>query len=251
MKNLLKISLLVALAAMMSGCVQMHMDTEIKKDGSGTMEMNLSLSPILSEIIAEGGADDEIADIGNIMDMNEKDLNEKIKGHDVKIKKFSTKVVDGKETLNVVMEFKDLEGMSYAMSQIQDSSKSEGGMAIMDIGNGQYALRPYVYNWPVQEEVEEEAAADDMESTENENMDPEKMQKQMENMGKLMGAMGELEFSMKITVPGDIITSNAPVTEGRTSIWTINSTNMMTAGSNMEPNIVFSSKGLKMKAIKE
>ncbi len=247
LKTLLKISLLVALATMMTGCLQMHMDTELKKDGSGTMEMTMSLSQVVSDVLAEGAGDDDLEDIGKIMQMSEKELKEKVKGHDIKIKKFSTDKIDGKESIHVVMEFKDLEGMSYAMSQIQGSGESEGGMAIMDLGNGQYALRPYSYNWPVTEEAEEEV----IEEESMDDMDPEKMQKQMEMMGKLMGAMGELEFSMKITVPGDIITSNAPVVEGRTSIWTINSSNMMTAGGDMEPDIVFSSKGLKMKAIKE
>ena len=73
------------------------------------------------------------------------------------------------------------------------------------------------------------------------------MQKQMQVMGTLMGAMAELDVSLKITVPGDIIESNAPVQEGRTSIWAINSSNMMTAGQDMEPVITFSGKGLKIK----
>ena len=68
-------------------------------------------------------------------------------------------------------------------------------------------------------------------------------------MGKLMGAMSELDISMKITVPGDIINSNAPLVEGRTSIWTINQSNMMSSNQDMEPVITFSAKGLKLKAL--
>lgn len=247
MKNLMKITLLVALAAMMTGCVQMHMDTEIKKDGSGTLDLTMSLSKVVTEVLQDDVGDDDLKEIGKIMDMEKKDLEKKVKGHGVKIKKFSTKMVDGKETLHVVMEFKDLEGMSYAMGQIQGEG-GNSGMAIVDIGDGQYALRSFTYDWPareeeeIEEEVEEEMSMDDM--------DPEKMQKQMESMGKLMGAMGELDFSMKISVPGDIVSSNAPLVEGRTSTWTINASNMMTAGGDMEPNIVFSSKGLKIKNLK-
>ncbi len=62
--------------------------------------------------------------------------------------------------------------------------------------------------------------------------------------------MGELDISMKMTVPGDIIESNAPTVEGRTSIWNIDSSNMMSGNTDMEPNIVFSGKGLKIKAVK-
>jgi len=56
-----------------------------------------------------------------------------------------------------------------------------------------------------------------------------------------------MDVRLEITVPGDIVSSNAPQTEGRTSIWSINSSNMMTAGQNTEPEIVFSGKGLKIK----
>ncbi len=250
MKILLKIFVLAALAAMMTGCVQMHMDTEIKKDGSGTMDMTLSLSKVLTDAIEEMGTEDMDDDIGNItaiMDLDKKDLEKTVKSHDVKVKKFKKSVVDGRETLHVTFQFKSLEGLSYAMSEVM--GESEGGMAIIDIGNGQYALRPYEYHWPAKaEEKEEEVAEEEMNM---DDMDPAKMQKQMELMGKLMGAMGELDVSMKITVPGEIIKSNAPDVEGRTSTWSINSSNMMTAGGSMEPDIIFSSKGLKLKAVKE
>ena len=251
MKTLLKISLLVALAALMTGCVQMHMNTEIKKDGSGTMDMTMSLSAVVTEAMAEMGSDgmdDDLAGIGELMEIDEKELNNSVKAHDVKVKKFEKSMVEGRETLHVVFEFKDLEGLSYALSEVM--GEGDGGLAILDIGDGQYALRPYEYNWPDKAEVEEEEEETDVELNAD-DMDPEKMQKQMAMMGKLMGAMGELEVSMIITVPGDIISSNAPVVEGKTSTWTINSGNMMTAGGDMEPNIVFSSKGLKLKALKE
>ncbi len=71
----------------------------------------------------------------------------------------------------------------------------------------------------------------------------------MELMGKLMGSMSELDVSMRITVPGDVIEHNAPKQEGRTLIWEINADNMMSAGASMgEPLIVFSGKGLKIDA---
>ena len=251
MKNLLKIFVLLAMAALMSGCVQMHMDTEIKKDGSGTMDMTLSLSKVLTDAVEEMGSegmDDDIGEITELLDIEENELKKAIKDHDVKLKKYKRSEVEGRQTLNVVFEFKDLEGLSYAMSEVM--GEGDGGMAVVDIGNGQYALRPYEYNWPEKAE-EEEDIEDADESMSGDDMDPEAMQKQMELMGKLMGAMGELDISMKITVPGDIIESNAPVVEGRTSIWSINSSNMMTAGGDMEPNIIFNSKGLKLKAIKE
>ena len=66
-----------------------------------------------------------------------------------------------------------------------------------------------------------------------------------------MGDDAELDVSMKITVPGDIVTTNAPAQEGRTSIWTVNGDNMMTAGQDMNPVITFSGKGLDIKPLAE
>lgn len=244
MKVMLKMMLVVALVAMMSGCVQMHMNTEIKKDGSGTMEMTMSLSEVVKEAIALEAGDDDLAELGAMMSMDKKELEKAIKGHDVKVKKYEKKDVKGRETLFIKLEFKDLEGLSMALNQMEMGD--DGGLAIVDLGDGNYAFRPYEYDFPVkaEEEVEEE------EEMTMDDMDPAKMQKQMEIMGKLMGAMSELDFSMKITVPGDIVESNAPIVEGRTSTWSINAANMMSAGSDMEPNIVFSGKGLKIKNLK-
>ena len=81
-------------------------------------------------------------------------------------------------------------------------------------------------------EKEEEEEPEDV-SEEPAEMDPEMMGKQMELMGKLMSSLSELEVVMQITVPGDIVSSNAPIVEGRTSTWRIDQTNMMTAGTSM------------------
>ncbi len=249
MKRIITLLLMVALAAMLTGCVQMHMDTTIKKDGSGTMDMTLSLSKVLTDAIAEMGTedmDDDIGEITEIMDMDKKELKKSLKGHDVKLKEFKKDIVEGRETLNISMEFKTLESLSFALREVMGGE--DQGMAILDNGDGNYVLRPHEYDWPALEVEEEEAEEETVDSMDD--MDPAKMQKQMELMGKLMGAMGEIDISMKITVPGDIVDSNAPTVEGRTSIWAIDSTNMMSADSNMEPNIVFSSKGLKLKPVK-
>ena len=60
--------------------------------------------------------------------------------------------------------------------------------------------------------------------------------------------MSDLDILMKITVPGDVIESNAPQVDGRTSIWKIDSSNMMEQQGELEPVITFSGKGVKIKA---
>jgi len=64
--------------------------------------------------------------------------------------------------------------------------------------------------------------------------------------------MAELDVKFTITVPGEVIESNAPTVEGNTSIWAINASNMMSQqGADMEPVITFSSKGLKITPLEE
>ena len=64
-----------------------------------------------------------------------------------------------------------------------------------------------------------------------------------------LSAISELDVTMKITVPGDVIKHNAPKIEGRTLIWEINGQNMMSTGEDFgEPEIIFSGKGLNIDA---
>jgi hypothetical protein len=233
-------------AALMSGCVQMHMNSTIEKDGSGTMDLTVSLSQVVSESLEELKTMEMGEDMDGLdfmLNTNKDELQEQVKDHGIKITTYDRGVVDGRETVHLVMEFNDMESMSYAMREVgQDDN---GGLGIIDNGDGTYTLRPYDYGWPPLPEEEEVI------ETETPQMDPAQMGKQMELMGKMMSALAEFQVSMKITVPGDIVSSNAPVVEGRTSIWTLDQSNMMTAGNSMEPDIVFSAKGLKLKAIKE
>ncbi len=132
------------------------------------------------------------------------------------------------------------------------------GYGIFATADGNFVLKGTHYDFPP-EEIEAakkpEAApkADSPESSETPPMtDEEKAQKQMALMGKLMGAMAELDVKFTVTVPGEVIESNAPTVEGNTSIWAVNADNMMSQqGNNMEPVITFSSKGLKIKPLKE
>jgi hypothetical protein len=183
-----------------------------------------------------------------LMDADKDELQKKLKPHGVKITKFEDKMVDGRKTLEISYEFKDLEGLSRAMSAM-GSGDSGGGLAVFDNGDGTYTLGAYDYGWPAPEEEEEEAQ--DEASMEMDQLDPEMMGKQMELMGKLMGAMNELDILMTMTVPGEIVDTSAPEREGNKAIWAINSSNMMSMDQDMTPRVTFKAKGLKMKTIQE
>ncbi|MCP4144428.1 MAG: hypothetical protein GY752_03995, partial [bacterium] len=101
MKKILTFVLTVALAAIMSGCVQVNMETNIEKDGSGTMEMTLSFSSIVTETINELGIEEMSDDLGQLHEftkMDQGELKKKLKVHDVKLINLSQDMVNGRET---------------------------------------------------------------------------------------------------------------------------------------------------------
>ncbi len=234
----------------LGGCIQMHSATVINKDGSGTASLKLSLTQSVADALKE--MKDLDMDSGQEMpdfsDINQADLKKAGKKHGVKITKFSRTDTDGRQGIDIQMAFKDLEGLSFVLNKVMGDGDKNGGIGIFDAGDGNLVLRSTEYDFPAEEE--DMAAADEADEDSGmdvSDMDPAKMQKSMALMGTLMGAISELDIRMEFTVPGDIVSSNAPTTEGRTAIWTINSDNMMSAGQDMEPEIVFSGKGLKIK----
>jgi len=258
MKKLLLLATTILAAVNLTGCVIFHSTTEIKGDGSGVAELTMSMSPSVQEAIKELQAMDmpqsqaKDMDFPMMSDLDKSAIEKAAKGHGVKVKKFDKATADGRETMTIVLAFDDLKGFSYVMSHVMGEGNSNEGIGIFDAGDGNYVLKSAEYDFPdvVEEKEEESDEATSMEDLAN--IDPAQMQKQMEIMGKLMGSMGELDVSMKVTVPGDIVKTNAPETDGRTSIWTVNSSNMMSMDENsMEPEIVFSAIGLKLKPIKE
>ena len=264
MKKLAMLATIVQIALFLTGCVQLHSDTVIDKDGSGTASLTLSLSPAMQDLFKDmkelGMDQDPDMDFPTFDDIKKDDLSKAAEGHGVTIKKFEKAMVDGRDQLDIVMDFEDLEGLSYVMGNIMGEEPGDG-MGIFETADGNFVLKEAHYDFPDQpaEEIEEievidpGAGAESKDSAGSSTMtEEEKAQKQMEVMGKMMGAMAELDVKLTITVPGEVIESNAHTVEGNTSIWTINAGNMMSQqGQNTDPVITFSSKGLKIKPLKE
>ena len=249
MKRFAMLAMVLGGALALSGCIQLHSDTVIDEDGSGTASLTMSVSTDVAEAIKEMQAmetgQSEDMDFPMFEDIKKDEIAEAGKDHGVKVAKFEKNVVDGRQTLEMVLDFETLEGLSFVMNKAMGGGMG-GGYAIFDAGDGNFVLRAHDYGFPEEPEEEEEAE----EETPAEQ-DPEQMQKQMEVMGKLMASISELDVSFKITVPGDIVESNAPAVEGRTSTWAIDSSNMMQQDQNTEPEIVFAGKGLKIKPLTE
>jgi len=246
---------LLGAAVLLAGCVQMHSETVIEKDGSGHATFKLSLSQAVTESLDELEALDSDQGMGGEMpsleDFDRDELEKVARQNDVKITKFEKGIVDGRQTVDIGLDFASVAGLSRTLDVLGGDDEEPRVWTILQRDDGNYVLTsiPDEEPRPWEEEDEDEAEAT------AEPADPEKAQedaqKAMAIMGKLMGSMQELDVSMKITVPGEVLDSNAPEVEGNTSIWAVNAANMMQAQEmDMEPEIVFSSKGVKIDAPK-
>ena len=257
MKKFAMLAIVALTAWGLTGCVQVNSDTVIEKDGSGTATLAMSLSPGMADAIKEmeelGMNEDQDMEIPMFDEINQADLEKAAQGKGVKVKKFEKGETEGRQNFHLVLEFEDLKGLSYVMGSVMGDDPGDG-MGIFETADGNFILKETHYDFPA--EPAKETAETKPETTQEGGTstltDEEKAQKQMALMGKMMASMGELDIKFTITVPGEVIESNAPVVEGNTSTWAINASNMMDQDqSNTDPVITFSSKGLKIKPLKE
>ncbi len=241
---------IVLLPLLLTGCVHMHMETDIAKDGSGTFTMTYSMSETVAQSLKEleelgMPGQQDMDDAPTFDDFKKEEIEKACKEHNVKLQKFEHTTVDGRESLEMVLAFKNPNDLADALATTMEE---QGGMRLFKTTSGDYTLR--MVEMPETEEDDEDDVEEDDDSQEMTQMDPEKMGKSMEIMGKLMDSLSELDVAMRITVPGEILEHNAQRVEGRTLIWEINSSNMMTMSdeTDMEPDIVFSSEGVKIDA---
>jgi hypothetical protein len=255
MKKFIVLAIVALTALSLSGCIQVKSDTAIEKDGSGTASLAFSLSPGMADAIKEmeelGMDEGQDVDVPKLDEINREDIEKACKGHGVKITKFEkTEAPD--TALDIALEFEDLKGLSYVMASIMGGEPGEG-MGIYETADGNYILKAARYEFPDEPAKPAKEAPEAAEQSEGPELtDEEKAQKQMALYGKMMGAIAELDIRFTVTVPGEVIESNAPTVEGMTSIWAINSGNMMNMqDETMEPVIKFSSEGLDIEPLKE
>lgn len=247
MKRYPVLLLTLVLAFGLVGCIQMNMETQLQADGSGTFLMSYGMSPSVAEALKEltelGTMDEEMP---NFTDLDKAQMEAACKKEGVTLKQFEEKDVDGAKHFTLELAFPNIEAFNNVM-QASMGENGSGGMQLVKTDDGNYTLK----GLEMKSQESEMSMGDDEESESSEpakKLDPEAMGKSMEIMGKLMSSISELDISMKITVPGDIIESTAMRTEGRTAIWEINGQNMMSAEASGDPEVTFSGKGLKLDA---
>lgn len=229
--------LLLALA----GCVKMSSDINIDTKGGGTASLSVSVgTEVLAALTEMGkmGGTETGPDLPDFDAIDRAWVEKRANGHGVTVTKFSKAEAGGRKSLELAVTFADLKGLSWMLHDLSAASGGGDGLGIFTADGGNYVLRSAHYDFPDAPKKAAKAAP---------APSPEQAQRQMELAGKLMGAIAEMDVTMKFTVPGNVVSSNAPKVEGRTSTWTVNANNMMEAQNDMSPRIVFAGKGLSLK----
>jgi len=237
---------LLLAAVALGGCMQLDSNAVIKKDGSGTFSVQISMSDDVAQALQQlkdmgGDTAKDMQDMPDFTSLDKSSLEKALKGQHCKLKSFSNKDADGKHTISFEIAFDDVQGLSSALAGMGQSSDS---IAIYKTKDGNYLLL-------AEEKPDDESAAEDEPATPDK---PEDVSKSMEDaskamaiMGKLMAHAGELSIKQSITFPGKILENNATRVEGNTAYWEMDSSSMM-SDHDMSPRVVFSGKGVKIDA---
>jgi hypothetical protein len=250
MRNLTRACALIALVAS-AGCMQMSLETVIEDDGSGTTAITFGMSTEVAEALKELSGMDESMNMDDMPDLGKltREHAEKVaKQHGTEVKKFERSQADDQESLEMVFAFEDVRDVSHTINALMSEEEDDEVMQIFATADGNFMLATAVDPNAV---AKEDASAAETEETAQDpsEMDPQAMQKSMELMGKLMAHMSEFDMRIAVTLPGDILESNAMEQDGRTAIWHVDASNMMSMqDQDMDPEIKFAGKGLKIKA---
>ena len=165
MRKFLVPALLALSVFSLSGCVFMHVDTDIAADGSGTMKATIAMSETVQQCILElkeldAGKSDDM-DFPAFDEIDGSRMSEAGKDWGVKVTRFEKKMEGERETLEFELAFENLEGLSYVMNRTLGDGQDSEGMAIFDAGDGNLVLRNTTYDFPPvpADEKEEKAPA--------------------------------------------------------------------------------------------
>ncbi len=226
---------LMAAAALlaMSGCVKFNADLNIDGKGGGTASVKMSIATEVAQ--AHAGIVNMGVDMG--MDVPPYDtitrpwLEKRAAGRGVTISAFDKGEAAGRRTLACTLSFADVKGISWLVNDLS-AAMGGTGLGLAATPDGNVALRTKHYSFPAPPRKAPTPAPT-----------PEQMQQQGDLAATLMGALSELDITVNVTVPGDIVRSNAPKVSGRTSTWAINVANVQ---QQIDPVVVFSGKGLAL-----
>lgn len=230
------LALALPVLTLAAGCIQLRTDLELDAKGGGTARVVLTADPQVLAARAEldklggealGPALPEYATITRPY------LEKRGAGHGVVITAFSKGAAGGRQTLDCTLKFADLKGVSWMLNDVA-AALGGAGLGYARGEGGNLVLKSRQYGFPAPARPAAPAPTG------------ESARRQAELATTLIGAIGELDVALNVTVPGDIVRSNAPQVSGRTSTWAINAGNLMNQ-QDVNPEIVFSGAGLAIK----
>jgi hypothetical protein len=253
----ISLGVLALVLGLSAGCVKMHVDTVIDKDGTGTCTLTYAMSAEVAVAFEKLQASSGTAD-GTELGASPPSLKEMTRQRveticqDAGVELVDHKYTDDENGVSLTLKiaFPDVSKLSSALNVLNSSADGteQEVLRIVATDDGNYLLTSATVPGAQTSDTAsaEEEAEEEQEATEADDLAA--MEESWEHMNVLMSHLGEMDMRLSFTVPGDVIHSNAMEVEGRTSIWTISAANMMQAEEmDMAPEIRFSGKGLKIK----
>ena len=232
----------IAIALLSNGCMKVHIDTVIVADGSGTAAVSFGMNRQVADAVArlgdldDGGGDEQ--DLAALTDLDRDELAAACAEAGVRVVSHAfTDDITG-VTFELELSFDRVADLSHALSTLSSDAVARPGeeLRIIHTEADEYLLA----NAAIEGAEIPEPAADA-----NRPSSPEFLM----NFMVLLDHVDELDIRRTITVPGEVISSNAREVEGRTSIWVINAANMLEEDdSGLDPHIVFAAEGVEIPA---
>ena len=242
MKHLLA-CLLLAAAALFAGCVDYDEQITLNKDGSGQIEMRMAMDKESYQMMEEMSAGVTQAD-GPWSSFSREEIESSLKDRDSKAKLL--RYSESEEGKDKVWEmafsftsFKDLADIGEALDE--ENEPGETPFTFVEQGDGTW-LFTRALDMDEQKAAAPGAGAEPEMTSQMppgmqesiENLDPEALAAQMQELAKSMEKMAadmekqqarmeeegsQRKIRFRATLPGDIVESNATRVEGKTAVW--------------------------------
>jgi len=242
---------LVVLVVLGAGCMKIHIDTVVEADGGGTATIELAMSREVADAVTRIGELEEGQRGGGrnpaaVGDLGRDRLAAACRDAGVQLLRHELRDDASGVRLTVTLGFSEVSDLSHALGALGSDAVARQGeeLRITRTEEGHYLLA----NTPRPGALADSAAASEPSVSASEPPDGEALQP----FSVLLEHVGELDIRRTITVPGEVISSNAREVEGRTSIWEINAANMLEEqDTGLDPRIVFRGDELTIPAGEE
>ena len=244
MRSLIGLTVL-ALTVLGSGCVQVRMDTEITRDGSGSTtisyRMNRPVADAISRLASyQAGGPEAIQDYPAAMDLRRERIDTVCRATGAELVDHTFADDAEGRRLSMTLAFPRIEVLSQVFAELDDAPGGERReLRLVRTPQDDYHLTSVAAS-PA------EAAADTALPPAGQ-WAPEDTHAAMRDMFVLLDHREELDVRITVTVPGEVINSNAMEVSDRTSIWVLNAaTTGQPESPDFTPDILFSGEDLEL-----